>query len=130
MDSTENKRTVLLVEDDKALNRAITLKLEKKGHRVISTFRAEDALEVLQSEHSNIDIVWLDLLLPGMNGVEFLFEFNKHEEYKTIKVVMVSVSGREESKSVALELGVVDYLVKSDYELDTLVDKVLGYTNI
>lgn len=120
-------KTILLVEDDVALNRAVVFKLEQKGHRVISTLRAEDALEALQSEYGNIDIIWLDLLLPGMNGIEFLAELSKHEDYKNLKVVICSVSGREESKGLARELGVADYLVKSDYEIDALVDKVLSY---
>jgi DNA-binding response OmpR family regulator len=58
-----NKHVVLLVEDDKALNRAVVFKLEQQGHKVISTFRAEDALEVLQGDAKNADIIWLDLLL-------------------------------------------------------------------
>lgn len=120
-------KTVLLLEDDVALNRAIVMKLEQKGHRVISTVRAEEALEVLRTEHPNIDIIWLDLLLPGMNGIEFLAEVRKNPDYKDIKVVICSVSGREESKSIAQGLGVVDYLVKSDYDINTLVEKVLGY---
>lgn len=127
MTEQENHKTILLLEDDNALNRAIVLKLEQKGHRVISTARAEDALEVLHSEHSNIDVIWLDLLLPGMNGIEFLAEVRKNPAYKDIKVVICSVSGREESKVIARELGVSDYLVKSDYELETLVEKVLSY---
>ena len=127
MEVKQTPKTILLLEDDKALNRAVVLMLEKKGHRVISTMRAEEALEVLDSSHPPIDIIWLDLLLPGMNGIEFLSEIRKKPESKDIKVVICSVSGREESKGVARELGVVDYLVKSDYDLNTIVDKVLSY---
>lgn len=121
------KKTILLVEDDKALNRAVTFKLEQRGHRVISTMRAEDALEVLKNESENIDLVWLDILLPGMNGIEFLQEIRKREEGKDKKVVICSVSGRADSKGIAFEFGAVDYLVKSDYDLNTLVDKVVSY---
>ena len=127
MEQKTKPKIVLLLEDDTALNRAIVLKLEQKGHHVISTMRAEDALEVLNSRHPDIDVVWLDLLLPGMNGIELLAEVRKNPDYKDIKVVICSVSGREESKVIARELGVSDYLVKSDYELDTLAEKVLSY---
>lgn len=123
----QHHKTILLLEDDKALNRAIVLKLEQRGHRVISTMRAEEALETLASEYQKIDIIWLDLLLPGMNGIEFLAEIRKEPEYKDLKVVICSVSGREESKEIARELGVLDYLVKSDYELEALTEKVLSY---
>lgn len=127
METSKKQKMILLLEDDAPLNRAITLKLEQGGHSVISTMRAEDALEVLNSEHPTIDIIWLDLLLPGMNGIEFLSEVRKNSDYKDIKVVICSVSGREESKGIARELGVLDYLVKSDYELSTLIEKVLSY---
>lgn len=120
-------KTILLLEDDGALNRAVMFKLEQQGHHVISTMRAEDALEVLNSEHPPIDIIWLDLLLPGMNGIEFLAEIRKNSDYKDTKVVICSVSGREESKEIARELGVVDYLIKSDYQLEMLIEKVLSY---
>ena len=121
------RKVILLVEDDRALNRAVVFKAEQKGHRVLSTMRAEDALDILRDEHNIVDIIWLDLLLPGMNGIEFLAEIRKNPDYKNIKVVICSVSGREESKGIAHELGVADYLVKSDYELGALVDKVLSY---
>lgn len=126
MDNKKSK-TILLVEDDVALNRAIVFKLEQSGHRVISTLRAEDALKVLKDEHPNIDVVWLDILLPGMNGIEFLKELRKHEEYKNLKVVICSVSGVAETKKIGHELGAVDYLVKSDYDLNELAKKIVSY---
>lgn len=126
MDTT-GKKVILLVEDDKALNRAVVFKLEQLGHKVFSTMRAEDALDVLKDHFTEIDIIWLDILLPGMNGIEFLAEIRKHEEFKDLKVVICSVSGREESRDIAHGLGVMDYLVKSDYELTALIEKVLSY---
>lgn len=124
---SSNTKTVLLLEDDTPLNRAIVMKLKQKGYNVISTTRAEDALNILNTQHPNINIVWLDLLLPGMSGIDFLVEMRKNPEYKDIKVVICSVSEREESRSFAKELGVVDYLVKSDYDISTLAEKVMSY---
>lgn len=127
MENNIKPKTILLVEDDEALNEAATFKLRQKGHNVISVMCAEKALEVLKSEHSNIDIIWLDILLPGMNGIDFLKEIRKHEESKNLKVVICSVSGTDESKVFARELGVVDYLVKSEYDLNSIVNKTLSY---
>jgi DNA-binding response OmpR family regulator len=126
MDKT-GRKVILLVEDDQALNRAIVFKLEQKGYRVFSTMRAEDALDVLRSENPIVDIIWLDLLLPGMNGIEFLSNIRQNADFKDKKVVVCSVSGRAESKGIASELGVADYLVKSDYDLNTLVDRIVSY---
>lgn len=127
MTEQEKQKTILLVEDDVALNRAITLKLKQNGHQVFSVMRAEDAFEILKTEYANIDIIWLDLLLPGMNGIDFLAEIRKVDNYKNMKVVICSVSGKEESKEIARALGIVDYLVKSDYDINTLVKKISSY---
>lgn len=124
MDKTS--KTILLIEDDKALNRAATFKLKQSGYAVISTLRAEDGFKALE-ENPQIDIIWLDLLLPGMNGIEFLKELRKKPEFKDKKVVICSVSGRGNAEGLTREMGVVDYLVKSDYDLNTLVDKVMSY---
>lgn len=130
MDNTSSK-TILLLEDDVALNRAVMFKIKKKGHNIISTLQAEEALELLSRDHPHVDIIWLDLLLPKMNGIQFLAELRKNSEYKDTKVVVCSVSeGIEDEmqkRDRSLNLGVVDYLVKSDYELDALTDKVLAY---
>ena len=121
-------KIILLVEDDTALNRAVTLKLNKQGYRVISTFNAREALEALRSEYATIDIIWLDLLLPEMNGIDLLAKIRKNDDYKDLKVVICSVSGNEESRNRAREFKVVDYLIKSDYGIDALIEKVLSYT--
>lgn len=127
MNTNTDQKTVLLIEDDVALNRAVKFKLEQKGDKVISVFKAEDALKILKSEQDAIDIVWLDILLPGMNGVSFLEEIRKHEEFKNLKVVICSVSEKEDIRDVVFNLGAVDYLIKSEYGLDVLVNKVLSY---
>lgn len=123
---SKESKTVLLVEDDKALNHAATFKLEQKGHKVISTIRAEDAFQALK-DNPQIDIIWLDLLLPGMNGIEFLKELRIHPEFKDKKVVICSVSGRSDDAELLKELGVLEYLVKSNYDINDLVDKVISY---
>jgi len=127
MNMTNTSETVLLLEDDRALNRAVSFKLKQKGHNVISTERAEEALDVLDAQHPKVDVIWLDLLLPKMNGMEFLSRLRSKPEYRDTKVVICSVSGREESRGIARGLGAVDYLIKSDYNLDSLTDKVLSY---
>lgn len=129
METTAQSKTVLLIEDDKALNRAVVFKLKQQGHKVISVERAEDALIALKDHYAEINVIWLDILLPGMSGIEFLVAMRKVPEYKDIKVVICSVSGRDESRALARELGVLDYLVKSDYDLSELINKILSYAS-
>lgn len=128
MDTT-GKKVILLVEDDRALNRAAVFKVGQQGHRIISTMRAEDALTILKENHAIIDVVWLDILLPGMNGLEFLAEMQKYDEYKNIKVVICSVSekGGLLKDIVGKFHNVVDYLIKSEYSISMLTEKVVNY---
>ncbi len=119
-------KIVLLVEDDKALNRAVTFKLEQKGFTVISTMRGEDALIELKKD-PHVDVIWLDLLLPGMNGIEFLEVLRNGGETKDLKVVICSVSAGSDSKERGKKLGISDYLVKSDYDIETLINRVMSY---
>lgn len=115
-------KTILLVEDEQALNKAIKLKLEQQGYKVLASVKAEEALEFLKKEKP--DFIWLDLLLPGMNGFEFLKELKKHEEWKNIPAIMVSVSGSADTIEEAYALGVKDYIVKSQFNLNRIVDRV------
>lgn len=120
----KGKKVILLIEDDKALNRAVVFKLEQKGHTVISTTTAEEAFAALKEHYEDIDVIWLDILLPGMNGLEFLKLLREHPEYKDLKVIICSVSERLDRRKPLVELGVTAYLVKSDYSLEDLVEKI------
>lgn len=118
-----NQKKILIVEDEKALNEAIRLKLAKMGIKPIPAFSAEEAFEILKKEDKP-DLIWLDVLLPGMNGINFLEAVRKDPKYKDVKAVIVSVSGGVEKKEKAEKLGILDYIVKSNYPIETIVNKV------
>lgn len=120
-------KTVLVVEDEQSLNKAISMKLEKKGYKVFSVTTAEEAIPILEKEE--IDFIWLDILLPGMNGLEFLGIIRKKPLLKDKKVAVVSVSGSFGTKEEAKRLGAVDYIVKSEYKLDDIIERVAGEIN-
>jgi two-component system phosphate regulon response regulator PhoB len=116
------EKTVLVVEDEPALNEAITRKLRKEGIIVISVESAEDALSAI--EKGKPDLVWLDVLLPGMNGLAFLQKLRANEEWRDLSVVVVSVSAGDEKIKQAFALNVMDYIVKSQYSIEDIVTKV------
>ena len=70
------------------------------------------------------DLIWLDLLLPGMGGFQFLQNLRSTPQWKNIPVMVVSVSGTPEKIQRAFELNVIDYIVKSQYRLEDIVKKV------
>lgn len=116
------RKTILVVEDEKPLSDAIKRKLEKQGHTVIQALRAEDAIEILKLKKP--DFIWLDFLLPGMNGMEFLEKIKSEKDTSSVPVVMVSVSGGSDNIEKALSLGASDYIVKSQFPLDKIIEKV------
>lgn len=122
---TINDKTILVVEDEQALQEAIKLKLQKEGINVVTASSGEDAVGYLKKEKPNL--VWLDVLLPGMNGLEVLRKIREDFKMKDLPVVVISVSAGQEKIKQALSLGAADYIVKSGYNLIEIINKVKKY---
>ena len=123
-----NEKTILVIEDEDALQDAIKLKLERVGgFRYIPVNSGEAGLAFLEKEKP--DLIWLDLLMPGMGGFLFLEKLRQDPALKNIPVVIVSVSASPEKIRRAFELNVVDYIVKSQYKLDDIVERIRGFVN-
>ena len=120
----QGTKTILVVEDDKALNQAVVFKLKRKGYNPVSVFTAEDAMKVLEDGAEKIDFIWLDILLPGMSGLDFLKLIRENQRLKDKKVAIVSVSGGDDKQKEAKDLGVVDYIIKSNYNLNDIIEMV------
>lgn len=120
---TSDKKTVLVVEDDVALNKAIVFKLNKKGYETALAVNAEQALEILKSGRK-FDFIWLDILLPGMNGLDFLKKIREDDALKDERVAVVSASGGYDKEVRAKQLGALDYIVKSQFGLDEIIERV------
>lgn len=122
---TRKAKCILVVEDDIALHRAIVFKLKRLGYLPVSAYSAEQAAEILKDSAEQIDFIWLDILLPGMDGLEFLRILKKDPALKDKKVTIISVSGGLMTKDKAMELGANDYIIKSDHNLSDIVNLVI-----
>ncbi len=116
---------VLIVEDEKALSDAYRMILEKEKHTVTVAFDGKEALESVKV--FTPDIILLDLLMPKMNGLEFLKHF-KPEEHKNTKVIVLTNLDTDKEVKGARELGASRYIVKARLapaELAVLVNHIV-----
>ncbi|MBA4318988.1 MAG: response regulator [Flavobacterium sp.] len=118
----EKKNKILIVEDDKFLTRILSLRLEKSGFEVEPSFDGEDALEKIKKEEP--DLIVLDLILPKKDGFEVLEELKKIKKDKKIPVVILSNLGQDLDIERGLELGVVDYIVKTEVPLSEAIVRI------
>lgn len=117
--------TIMVVEDEDLLLRAITKKLEIQGMKTISCTRAEQALDYLNSMDELPDAIWLDYYLKGdINGLDFLRELKANESWKDLPVIVVSNTASDEKVKNMLALGANKYMLKAEHRLDEIVDSM------
>jgi DNA-binding response OmpR family regulator len=114
------QKTILVVDDEKPLAKALELKLAKSGFTVKVAFNGEEAIAILTKE--NIDLVLLDLVMPKVDGFAVLTEMKKLDKH--IPIIVTSNLSQEEDVKKAKELGALDYLVKSDTSLSFIVNYI------
>jgi len=119
------EKTVLIVEDDEVLLRALYLMFHTEGFTVATATDGETALET--AIRLRPAVVLLDLILPKLSGLDFLKTFKSHTELKNIPVVVLSNLGDTATIDNAKALGAVDYYIKSDTDISVLYDKVKKY---
>jgi two-component system phosphate regulon response regulator PhoB len=117
--------TILVVEDEPAIQDLIQINLEMGGYRVLVTPSAEDALKLVQNELP--DLALLDWMLPGMSGIELTRKLRGDSRTKSLPVILLTARGEEEDKLRGLETGADDYMVKpfSLKELEARIKAVL-----
>lgn len=119
----KNAKTIMLiVEDDEVLLRALYLTFHSDKYTIATAADGEVSLKMVH--RMKPDIVLLDLLLPKMNGFDFLKYIKADPATKDIPVVILSNLGDQESINRAMGLGAVDYFVKSNTDLATLKIKI------
>lgn len=114
------KNKILFVEDEKDLRETLQESLQNNEFEVQAASNGEEALELLKNNH--YDLILLDIILPRKNGLEVLEEFKKSK--KEIPVILLTNLSGSKNVQKALELGARNYLVKSEYRLDEIVDRV------
>jgi len=114
----DSKLKILIVEDDEFLRSLTAKRLEKEGYVVAVAVDGESAAQ------ERPDLIFLDLLLPGLDGFEVLGKLKANTELKVVPVVVFSNLGQKEDIERAKQLGANEFLVKANFTLDDVVLKI------
>ncbi len=122
------KEKLLVVDDEYDLVTLIRYHLEKEGYKVIAAYNGEDALFLARKEKP--ELIILDLMLPGIDGLEVCKKLKTNAELTNIAIVMLTAKGEESDVTAGLKLGADDYVKKpfSPKELVARVQAVLRRT--
>jgi DNA-binding response OmpR family regulator len=104
---TTDSATILLVDDEEAVQKLLTYPLEHEGFRVLQARDGEEALRRFDAEH--VDLVVLDLMLPKLDGLEVC---RRLRAQSAVPIIMLTARDDELDKVVGLELGADDYITK------------------
>ncbi|HNK63617.1 MAG TPA: response regulator transcription factor [Anaerolineales bacterium] len=100
-------QTVLIVDDERRMVSLLQSYLAQEGYRVVTAFNGREALDVARNE--NPDLVVLDIMMPEMNGYEFM---RAHRAERDTPIIMLTAKVEDEDKIIGLELGADDYVTK------------------
>jgi DNA-binding response OmpR family regulator len=115
-------KKVFIIEDDGFLQGLEASKLEKEGYGIITASSGTEAMKKINEP--DIDLILLDLMLPDFDGFELLKKIRTIEALKNIPVIVFSNLSEEKDIKRSKELGATDFMVKSNFTLDELVDHI------
>ena len=117
--------TILVVEDEPAIQELISAALQHAGHRVMRAYSAEEAVPLVNGMLP--DVVLLDWMLPGMSGIQFARRLRGEDRTRDLPIIMLTARGEEQDKVAGLDAGADDYLTKpfSPRELVARIKAVL-----
>ena len=120
-----NDKTILIVEDEPSVINSLTDKLSIAGYSTITAENGEIALVKALDEKP--DLILLDLILPKVDGLTFLKKLRENPWGKYAKVIILTNLSDSEKIEEAQSRNVFDYLIKTDWSLDDVLNKVNEY---
>jgi DNA-binding response OmpR family regulator len=126
----ENQKVILIIEDEVPLLQSYGELLKSVGYNVLLAENGYKGLEALSNNTGNIDLVILDLMMSGIDGLDVLRAVNKdHSKYGDMPIIILTRMKNETIVRETFDLGVSSYLVKTDTDANGLlkeIDKFLG----
>lgn len=118
-------KSILIIEDDDFLLGLEATKLQKKGYDIITAPNGSEALKKIES-NIKIDLILLDLMLPDVDGFMVLEKIRDNKALLSIPIIVFSNLSEDKDVQRVKKLGVSEFMVKSNFTLDELADKVKG----
>lgn len=118
------KSKILIIEDDKFLVSILEDAIDRDKFEVILALDSTEGIDKAIKEQPAVIV--LDVLLPSKSGFDCLKKLKKLKKTKGIPVIILSNLGQDDEIRKGLDLGAVDYLVKSNFKVDEIVDKIIN----
>ncbi len=115
-------KKIIIIEDEETLLNLLDKKLNQEGYQVDLARDGQEGLEKIKT--NSPDLILLDIVMPKMGGFEVMEELRKDQELRNIPIIIISNSGQPVELDRAKELGVVDWLIKTDFNPQEVVDKI------
>ena len=123
--------TVLVVDDEERARRALTRLLAREGYDTVEASDGREALQALEASAApdvpTPDVILLDLVMPGMDGLELLEALHRHAQWKALPVVVLTALSDTHTVNRAQQLGAKAYLVKAAFSVAEMLDQVRRY---
>jgi len=119
---------ILVIEDDKFLRELMVRKLASEpGFEILSAIDGENGLKSMKEQKP--EVVLLDLILPGIGGVDVLAKMKEDMALADIPVIILSNLGQQEDVDKGMQLGAVDFMIKAHFTPNEIVEKIRQVLN-
>ena len=122
MEEISTPKSALIIEDESALSSALETRLIQEGYAVTIATNGANGLKLL--ENNDPSVIILDLMMPVMNGLDFLKFYQERFNDRSTPIMILSNNDSADAVSAAFQQGVFNFLIKSDYSLKDVVGKV------
>ena len=117
-----NAKKILIVDDEKLIVQVLTQKLQEAGFSTEAAFDGEEALSKVNQ--SKPDLILLDIIMPKLDGISMLKRLKADEKTKDIPVIILTNLYSDKKVVEAIKSGGTDYLIKVDYTLPEIVERI------
>jgi len=117
-------KKILIIEDDDFFRELLRKKLKSEGFEVAEATDGEKGAKMAKEKAP--DLILLDLLMPGIDGFEVLSRIRGESSTASIPVIILSNLGQQEDIEKGIKLGANDYMIKSQFDINQVIEKING----